>query len=968
MDSSSVRHSRLRERTLEQLDAFRRESMLLREELRQPEPRPVPSDVAFQEERQANDLRFRRLADFGVRPKPFSVAFSGGGVRAAAFQCGVIWRLAAAGRLRDIEHLSLVSGGSYVGTALVTFILNALKECEEMLPNLHEVFEEAVRSSADVKGVRAEPPASSAGPVIGDLDTWYLKVTWRLIERMQSNAGFLVRFSTQPFKRKGSRPPVHGLIVFVAIVVFAFAVLPVMNFVFVTIPMVLLLDGVAGAAIRRAWCESSDPLLTWTYRNCYYILGLMLSAAILHLPMKIIKSADKKCGASEGHEKFVSAKSSDTGRDWAWWRTGCLMVLLSLQSIALRISGFLAMLVFLAWAPLGLQVLDSRGGDLRCERYDYNTAPEASFEGLRCVDYMNQEYFSFVEVTNGDPYQHDPFASSSFWPHIWPTWLAVNFIIIGFSLLGSCLKWQILFLRGNNIASLLSPMWVVFAASMIARWRIFGPLEHSTFNENWQKVMNVVLCMAVLALPLYGQMRQVVHLYYRRSLRRAFYHNGEDVNLADAQGVAQCPNVIVAATLVDYCRPSNFSDVPHFSEFFFTPQRMGGERTGYIRLPGNLSMSRMMAISGAATDAFLLTKMNAIWVRLTLLALFNLFMGDYIEFKSKSTDAKWRGRLQAFSVNVVFVVFFVTLYYSDRFAFIPEDNLSLCQPYFAVFWTGWGLLGTVIAASFFAGLAPFRWILSSTTIRHLHMAMMHYHTSDEPPLRLFLNDGGLVECLGLISLLRRRSEYMLVTDATADFKMELVCLRETMRLAERERICTFFDPDDPRRGAEPRLQEFSRSQDKYLRLGVLYDAWNPEGGEHRKTGEVFFIRMRLLAFGRRMKAPRISEEEVMMSAARCRTSSGEETPGRPEAMLREEVGGCCCDCCHKKCNCGLVGRFPDISSGNQFLTPTQFSLLCRLGYEISGEAIDHITDLQSETRQHGTRPPLFGREEKVHSL
>ena len=46
--------------------------------------------------------------------------------------------------------------------------------------------------------------------------------------------------------------------------------------------------------------------------------------------------------------------------------------------------------------------------------------------------------------------------------------------------------------------------------------------------------------------------------------------------------------------------------------------------------------------------------------------------GDYIEFKSKSTDAKWRGRLQAFGVNVVFVVFFVTLYLSGRLAVIPE--------------------------------------------------------------------------------------------------------------------------------------------------------------------------------------------------------------------------------------------------------------------------------------------------------
>ena len=122
---------------------------------------------------------------------------------------GVIWRLAAAGRLRDVEHLSLVSGGSYVGTALVTFILAALREPEEAGADLSEEDEEprgdrgqAGQSSSSTNGARAETPSGSAGPHIGDLDAWYLRVTWRLIERMQSNAGFLVRFSTHPFQRK----------------------------------------------------------------------------------------------------------------------------------------------------------------------------------------------------------------------------------------------------------------------------------------------------------------------------------------------------------------------------------------------------------------------------------------------------------------------------------------------------------------------------------------------------------------------------------------------------------------------------------------------------------------------------------------------------------------------------------------------------------------------------------------------
>eukprot|EP00933_Yihiella_yeosuensis_P069578 TRINITY_DN7626_c0_g1_i1.p1 TRINITY_DN7626_c0_g1~~TRINITY_DN7626_c0_g1_i1.p1 ORF type:complete len:313 (-),score=45.07 TRINITY_DN7626_c0_g1_i1:66-893(-) len=223
------------------------------------------------------------------------------------------------------------------------------------------------------------------------------------------------------------------------------------------------------------------------------------------------------------------------------------------------------------------------------------------------------------------------------------------------------------------------------------------------------------------------------------------------------------------------------------------------------------------------------------------------------------------------------------------------------------------------------------------------MAMMHYHTSDEPPLRLFLNDGGLVECLGLISLLRRRCKFMLVTDATADFTMQFVCLRESMKIAMAEKICTFFDPKDPRRGVEPLLADFASSQDSFLRLSVLYDCWGPNAEEpqERRVGEIFFIRMRILE-GFHINMDKIKKQEVV-DVASCRVD--------PEASHMEsmatDVGGCCCDCCHTRCNCGLVGRFPNIANGNQFLTPMQFALLCRLGYSLADEAVESMTACQA---------------------
>merc|ERR1712194_41044 len=126
-----------------------------------------------------------------------------------------------------------------------------------------------------------------------------------------------------------------------------------------------------------------------------------------------------------------------------------------------------------------------------------------------------------------------------------------------------------------------------------------------------------------------------------------------------------------------------------------------------------------------------------------------------------------------------------------------------------------------------------------------------------------------------------------------------------------------------------------------LRIGVLYDSWGPNGDKCEGTkGEIYFIRMRLVDKERKVMSQRITESEVIHSTLPqdedCEISS----------MLERDVGGCCCDCCHKSCNCGLMGRFPDISTGNQFLTPTQFALLCRLGYDLSAEAVDAISSAQ----------------------
>ncbi|CAE8722213.1 unnamed protein product [Polarella glacialis] len=899
----------------------RKETLTLYRELRRPrEGEPVSSEAVFASEQDFSERRSEWLRSHGLgEPRPYSVALSGGGIRAAAFQCGVLWRLAACGRLKDLEHLSVVSGGSYVGTAFLTFLQASLSG----LPA--DAFQMPTTTTTT--------PATTTAEV----DSLYLQVMWRLVQRMQSNAGFLVRFSRDPFHRKGARPPVQGLLAFGSVLLLAFVVLPVVNFLLVGIPMAFLVDVTTGAAMRLAWCSDDRILLWyWTLRRCLDVILLLSFTAVLEVVTKLLRRRQEE--SSQGHNRT-------------------LLALIALKNLVFRAGVIPAVLVLLAWGSLGLQWLDHQGqAQPRC-----HSVSGLVSEPARCVDDLNGTPWYWQAGTSIAPGRISAEPHQLQWLTSVPAWLAFNGFVAVLAILGSCLKWRLLVIRGNHLIALLSPMWAAFVACLLTKWRIFGPLGErpDLFEERWDLAMGVLLGLAVVVLPFYGQLRQLVHIFYRRSLRGAFYHDGADVALSELQDVMFCPNIIVAATLVDYCRPADLDAALHYSEFFFTQRWMGGTRTGFIEVPKKLGLSRVMAMSGAATDAFLLTKMDAIWVRATILALFNLFMGDYVEFRSNYTQAKWKGRLQALLVNLMLVTFYVLLFLADRWS----DSSMSCTTFHAMFWTGWGISAAVLAASFFAVFPCFHWLLSSTVIRHLHMAMMHYHTSDHPPLRLFLNDGGLVECLGLISLLRRRCEFMLVTDATADFSMQLVCLRESIRLAEDEQICTFFDQQDPRKGVGPLLLEFAASKASHVRIGVLYDCWAGDGArlpEARKAGEIFFIRMRLLDEGCYANGRRITEDEVMQAATtRTRTTGGtsstslssaaaEQTPRLP-SLLREDVGGCCCDCCHTSCNCGLVGRFPDISTGNQFLTPTQFALLCRLGFELSGEAVASMTVSQHQS-------------------
>jgi hypothetical protein len=107
------------------------------------------------------------------------LAFSGGGVRSATFNLGILQALAQAGRLRQFHYLSTVSGGGYIGSWLSRWIRSA--------GGVGRVEEELRKSVAPKAGER-EPRevtylrqyANYLTPEVGLLsaDTWALLGTY----------------------------------------------------------------------------------------------------------------------------------------------------------------------------------------------------------------------------------------------------------------------------------------------------------------------------------------------------------------------------------------------------------------------------------------------------------------------------------------------------------------------------------------------------------------------------------------------------------------------------------------------------------------------------------------------------------------------------------------------------------------------------------------------------------------------
>jgi len=113
--------------------------------------------------------------------KPFGVSFSGGGIRSATFNLGIIQGLAESNLLSRIDYLSTVSGGGYIGSWLHAFIRNHCqgdlsRASDRLSPIEHAVPD--LPHDDPVSFLRKYSNYLAPRPGLFSADTWVIGSIW----------------------------------------------------------------------------------------------------------------------------------------------------------------------------------------------------------------------------------------------------------------------------------------------------------------------------------------------------------------------------------------------------------------------------------------------------------------------------------------------------------------------------------------------------------------------------------------------------------------------------------------------------------------------------------------------------------------------------------------------------------------------------------------------------------------------
>src|SRR6478752_2855897 len=105
-----------------------------------PKPATFPQVLRDEVDRVESSREKRGVGVKGCADNLTSLAFSGGGIRSATFNLGILQALAEKGVLRKFDYLSTVSGGGYIGSWLAALIRRLTKEPDFSFKKVEEAL------------------------------------------------------------------------------------------------------------------------------------------------------------------------------------------------------------------------------------------------------------------------------------------------------------------------------------------------------------------------------------------------------------------------------------------------------------------------------------------------------------------------------------------------------------------------------------------------------------------------------------------------------------------------------------------------------------------------------------------------------------------------------------------------------------------------------------------------------------
>jgi len=843
--------------------------------------------------------------------------------------------MAETGLLKEVDHLSAVSGGGYTASAYASHL------------------------------AAGDEPLTKE-----NADAWFASRTAALVARMQDNIGYLVTCAHSQYAAPGRKfgsayPRACDAPAFIALLLF----MPVANaataVAFWILPLVVWINLNHGKNMRNLFCDKGDTRSIFGPGNSdplWVILACVVGWVLLY-------AYDKCCGLNE--------KKSPTYAGWLCHR--------ALKTYASRLGVIAVAYVLVIYATYEMQ------------KYDYGDAEDENKVKCACAKYFGRfntyddDDWSYTTDCVGKHTRLSPNRSFAL----------MVLTLVGFIVLGAAF---IAIIYSPLIFSLVlrfgGPLVGIFAISYIAEFRVFGPITGQRLlpgglgydATGWSIVLFAAYALAICHLPMQHELPRTLHRFYARALRRGYFHDGADVPLEALASSPLCgdvpaPNLILGCTVNEFRRPETDDVAGHM--FALTPRGWGGRHTGYARPPEWLTLSRAMALSGAAIDGLVLTNFNSKTLRAVLMGL-NLTMGDTLRFSAREDDddrkrtcgaalsilskvaeaptslvcgsdademtEKYRGKVltadtklsehelsATLHLRVREMALFATayaLFAVSAATYSKSDDkhqmYSTDSPIFATI--ALAIMFASLSLSFFSHAPTIRFLLCSTIVQQMKLVLQVPHFSTRAPPFLTLTDGGLVETIGVVELLRRKCRWCVVVDASEDPGLTCGAMNRILGEAfERHEVVAQafqdFGGEDLEKVLCPGIAERP-----YARL------WSKYADGSRV--DVFLVKMQPPKNKEDACRPLIKPTEIT-DAAGTPQLLDPETYNTPQLTVRE-INGLCDDGCHAPCACLPCGEFPFLSVGNQFLTPAQFANLARLGRDVAAPVLEALRAARAE--------------------